>query len=157
MNQYCVVVANGSQAKFFTLENSEFPELESSPTLVEATTITHPDYISIQKYRPFHGQEGLSAGPTTVVSENHIQDRNKKFLKTIAKEADKMNKDFNFSEMVLVSQKRLINDLRLAVTDKVKGVHTQELAKDLSKLGPRELHNYLAKEKLLPIRRNPGH
>ena len=157
MNQYCVVVANGSQAKFFTLENSEFPELESSPTLVEATTITHPDYTAIRKDRPLHGQEASSARPVTAVSDNHIQERNKKFLKTIAKEADKMNKDFNFSEMVLVSQKRLISDLRLAVTDKVKGVHTQELAKDLSKLGPRELHNYLAKEKLLPIRRNPGH
>lgn len=155
MNQYCIVVANGSQARFFTLEDTVYPEIESGPNLVETNTITHPDYESGNHYTPFHGQEAENLLPRQNGSDHHASQHNKQYLKTIAIEADKINRSQPFSELVLVSQKRLIGDLKNAVTNKLKGIHTSELAKDLSKLGPRELHNYLAREKLLPSRRNP--
>jgi hypothetical protein len=35
MSDYCIVIANGVRARFFTLDPVEFPELESGPLLCE--------------------------------------------------------------------------------------------------------------------------
>ena len=51
MNQFCVVVTNGSQARFFTLEDAEFPEYQSSPNLIEATQLYHPDHEPMSQSR----------------------------------------------------------------------------------------------------------
>ena len=44
MNQYCVVVTNGARARFFTLEEPQFPELESGPNLVELKSLQNPQH-----------------------------------------------------------------------------------------------------------------
>ena len=158
MNQYCVIVANGTKTRFFTLEDSEFPEIESSPTLVETNTVVHPDHDAHHAKSPRAEELNVSAkaqkpGYSKAASQAH----DRRYVKNIANEASKLNQAQHISALVLVSQKRMLGDLRSAMKNKLQGVNTLELAKDLSKLSPWELHNYLAKEKLLPERKKPTH
>lgn len=135
---YCVVVANGNQAKFFTLKTADFPEYQPSPNLVETKMLELPE-LPPDNYR----------------QQKKIE-HNKKFANSIAQTAVKLSRTHNISDFVLVSQKRMLGHLRHAV-NKVKGMNTQELAKDLSKLKPQALHDYLAHEKLLPKCVKPQH
>ncbi len=147
--QYCVVVANGNQAKFFTLENAEYPDYQSSPNLIETQLINHPDY------HPNWNSNDSAENSENISSDNSEHDR--RFAANIASEASKFAREHKISDVVLVSQNKMLGHLRQAVQTKLKGVSTQELAKDLSKLSPHELHNYLAREKLIPKRNKPPH
>jgi len=156
MNQYCVVVTNGSKARFFTLQEAEYPEIQSSPNLVEINTLLHPDHEQARKTREY--QRGNTTEIDTPNShEVHHPEFDRQFANTIVTEASLMSQHANRSPILLISKKRMLGHLREAASSKLKGIETHELAKDLSKLSPRELHNYLAKEKLLPERKGPGH
>ena len=43
MSEYCVVVADGTRARFFTLEAAQFPEMESGPNLIEKKDLINPE------------------------------------------------------------------------------------------------------------------
>jgi len=148
--QYCVVVANGNQAKFFTLENADFPDYQTSPNLVETQLINHPQY-----------QPEWQSGETTV-KINHDNraltlEHDRRFASNIAQAASKITRRHKHCDLVLVSQSKMLGHLRHAIHNKLKGVNTQEVAKDLSNLSNQELHNYLAREKLIPKRNKPQH
>ena len=157
MNQYCVVVTNGSKARFFTLQDAEHPEIQSSPNLVETNTLLHPDHEQARKARALHQKANMQEIETPEQPEVHHPEFDRKFASTIVKEASRMSQKANRSPVLLISKKRMLGHLREAADASLKGIETHELAKDLSKLSPRELHNYLAKEKLLPERKRPTH
>lgn len=148
---YCVVVTNSNQAKFFTLETADFPEFQPSPKLVETKKLKHPYHKNNSAVKTLKRQrDALETG-------NHQKiEHDKKFANSIAQAASKLTRTHNISDFVLVSQKRMLGHLRHAV-NKVKGMNTQELAKDLSKLNPQALHAYLAQEKLIPKCNKPQH
>ena len=45
MSHYLIVLVNRSMARFFTLEQVEFPELESSPRLTARTELENKEII----------------------------------------------------------------------------------------------------------------
>jgi len=45
MSDYLIVVVNRAQARFFTLEPVEFPELESGPRLTTHTELENPEIL----------------------------------------------------------------------------------------------------------------
>jgi len=157
MNQYCVVVTNGSKARFFTLQDAEHPEIQSSPNLIETNTLLHPDHEQARKARALHQRTNMMEIEVPDPPEIHHPEFDRQFAYTIVKEASRMSKQSNRSPVLLISKKRMLGHLREAADLNLKGIETHEVAKDLSKLSPRELHNYLAKEKLLPERRGPSH
>ncbi|VAW82108.1 hypothetical protein MNBD_GAMMA12-96 [hydrothermal vent metagenome] len=157
MNQYCVVVTNGSKARFFTLQDAEYPEIQSSPHLVETSTLLHPDHEQARKTRELHHRANLQELEFDNIPETHHPEFDRRFAHTIVKEISRMSIRSNRSPILLISKKRMMGHLREAADTKLKGIETHELAKDLSKLSPRELHNYLAREKLLPARKGPAH
>lgn len=146
--QYCVVVANGNQAKFFTLEEAAQPEYQSSPNLVETQSINHPDY------HPSWSEERMD--DIEIDKHNNVE-HDRRFASDIAQAASQFTRRHHISDVVVVSQSRMLGHLRQALQQKLRGVSTQELVKDLSKLNPHELHSVLAKEKLIPKRKRPQH
>jgi len=50
----------------------------------------------------------------------------------------------------------MLGFLRSAIAPKFGGIRTKELAKDLSKLNPIDLHEHLAREDLIPRRMPPS-
>ncbi len=161
MNQYCVVVANGHKARFFTLEDPDQPEFESGPNLIKHKDLSsetlqqqHQDQWSESKSGGNRGHGGQSHGYDDHRAQ-HDDDVERRFANSIADECKRISHNKR-TNVVLVSQKRMLGHLRNAIDARVHGVHTDELAKDLIKLNPTDLHKYLARVKLIPERRNPA-
>lgn len=163
MAQYCVVVTNGSRARFFTLQAAEFPELESGPNLVE-----HNHLINVERGNGTHElwsetktgrNRAPNGGPAHGYDDHrtrHADEYERRFANDIADECSRLSRSEQASDVVLVSQKRMLGFLRGAMENRVNGVNTHEVAKDLSKLSVQALHAHLARENLLPPRRNPA-
>lgn len=160
MNQYCVIVANGHKACFFTLEEPDAPEVESGPNLIRQKDLKSPE-LNPKNGTPWtesksggnRGHGGQSHGYDDH-RQQHDDDVERRFANSIADECHKITHNKQ-SNVILVSQKRMLGHLRSAIDSRIHGVNTNELAKDLIKLSPLELHQYLAKQKLLPERRTP--
>jgi len=159
MNQYCVVVANGSKARFFTLENPEDPEAQYGPNLIkQADLVQNEAELSDQelwsdsKNGGNRGHGGQSHGYDDH-RDQHRDEADKRFAHTIVNECKRFS--HNNAKIILVSQKRMLGHLRHAMQSDMNGLQPDELAKDLIKLNPLDLHEHLAKEKLIPERRAP--
>lgn len=162
MSHYCVVVTNGTRARFFTLETPEFPELESGPNLVERKLMVNEpletateDLWSERKTGRNRGGTGGAAHGYDDHRSQHEDEFERRFANDIAEECSRLSEANHASDLVLVSQKRMLGFLRQAMQSRCNGVKTAELAKDLSKLNPLQLHEHLANEQLLPRRRGP--
>jgi len=160
MNQYCVVVANGTKARFFTLEAPDRPEVESGPNLIKQKDLTNFEQQGESetlwtetKSGGNRGHGGQSHGYDDHRAR-HEDDVERRFANSIADECKRFSHNKN-SNVVLVSQKRMLGHLRNAIDTRLSGVKTQELAKDLCKLSPQEIHQHLAKEHIIPERRPP--
>ena len=162
MYQYCVVVADGSRARFFTLKDADIPEIQSGPNLVEMMDLSNPEH-SMQGQEMWSdkksGRNRSSASGQSHGYDDHRQQHEeeieKRFASSIANECARLSKESG-ANLILVSPKRMLGHLRSAMETKMSGVSAQELAKDLSKLNTLQLHEHLAKERLIPERKGPG-
>ncbi|NOY66392.1 MAG: host attachment protein [Gammaproteobacteria bacterium] len=161
MNQYCVVVANGKNARFFTLEDSDSPEIESGPNLVKLKELSNPEHSKNQEKQSTdsksggnRGHGGQSHGYDDHRSK-HEDNIERRFANAIADECKRFHQNKN-SHVVLVSQKRMLGHLRSAMESRLGHIKTQELAKDLCKLNAHDIHLHLAKEQIIPRRRPPS-
>lgn len=163
MTQYCVVVANGSRARFFTLKDAEIPEIQSGPNLIETNDLLNPEHEATgsELWSEIKSGRNRSANGNAHGYDDHRSQHEdefeRRFANSIADEISRMSKEIKASNIVLVSQKRMLGFLRGAISPTLNGTTTTELAKDLSKLKPLELHEHLAREKILPQRQAPTH
>ena len=163
MQHNCVVVAGGSRARFFTLEDVEYPDIQSGPNLCEVNGLinveneTHGvDLWSDSKSGRNRGNNGAAHGYDDHRSQ-HKDEFERRFARDVAREASRLLSRNSTRQLVLVAQKRILGFLRNELDALIKaGVDIKELAKDLSKLSPLELHEHLAREQLLPQRRSPA-
>lgn len=166
MNHYSIIVAGGSRARFFTLEAAEFPEMESSPRLVEQKDLINPETKAHDGTLWSETKTGRNrapgGGPAHGYDDHRAQHEDefeRRFARDIAEEATRLVKSNNTRHVILVAQKRMLGFLRGAIDPLLKaGVHIEEFAKDLCKLPPQDLHEHLSRENLLPPRRRhtPG-
>lgn len=162
MQHNCVVVAGGSRARFFTLEDVEFPEMQSGPNLCEINDLISveketagSDLWSDTKSGRNRGGNGAAHGYDDHRSQ-HEDEFERRFARDIARETARLLRENSTKQLVLVAQKRILGFLRNELDSLLKaGVEIRELAKDLSKLSPLELHEHLARERLIPQRRTP--
>ncbi len=164
MQQNCVVVAGGARARFFTLEEVEFPEMQSGPNLCEVNDLINPEkeaaageLWSDSKSGRNRGGSGGGAHGYDDHRTQHEDEFERRFARDIAREAARLIDKSSTRQLVLVAQKRILGFLRNELDALIKaGVEIHELAKDLSKLSPLELHEHLAREHLIPQRRTPA-
>jgi protein required for attachment to host cells len=163
MAQYCVVVTNGAHARFFTLQPAEFPELESGPNLVEHNHLINAERESHNNELWSEAKTGRNRAPNGGPAHGyddhrtrHEDEYERRFANNIAEECSRLSRSQRASDVVLVSQKRMLGFLRGAMETRMNGVNTHEVAKDLSKLSPHDLHAHLARENVLPPRRTPA-
>jgi len=160
MNQYCVVVANGTNARFFSLEDPDIPELQSGPNLVLQSDLNNSELSSHNqelwtdsKSGGNRGHGGKSHGYDDHRSQ-HTDEIEKRFANSIADECNRL-RNGTYTHIVLVSPPRMLGHLRQACDSNIQGVSTSSLAKDLNKMGPIDLHQHLSNNKLIPERRKP--
>lgn len=160
MSDFLVAVVSGTQARFLTLEEAQFPEYESGPNLVE-----HQELLNQAK--EMRGQElwanvktgrnqgaGGQAHGYDDHRQNHLSEFGRRFAHAIATEIVNLTQVHHPQQLLLVAEPQILGVLREALAGVLpKNFNIQELNKDLCKLKPLELHEYLAAKNLLPARK----
>lgn len=160
MNQSVVAVIDGTKARFFTLEAAEFPEYQSSPNLVEQECLTSPAKELQGKELWASTKTGRNRGSTGQAHgyddhrENHINEFERSFAKEIAHKTAELAQSLQAQTVLLVAEPQILGLVREVLSSQIsKHLKITELAKDLCKLKPLELHEYLAHRDLLPPRK----
>ncbi|MFQ5994751.1 MAG: host attachment protein [Acidiferrobacterales bacterium] len=164
MSDYCVVLVNGIQARFLTLEPVDSPATQGGPNLKEREGLInseqngHPGQLwSDVKTGRNRTPGGGQAHGYDDHRAQHVDEFKRRFARNVALAAARLVQHSGAKSVIVAAQKRMLGFLRNEIDPLLKtGVKVHPLAKDLSKLAPRELHQYLAKEKLLPPRKHPA-
>lgn len=164
MSDYCVVVASGAHARFFKLESREIPELECGPKLIECSELYNPEkemagrdiYADPKSGRGRAPHGGPSHGYNDHRSQ-HEDECDRRFACRVLERAKRFAQANKARHVVLVAPARMLGWLRQELDIIRKhGIQVYEFAKDLTKSNPKQIHEYLAQEQLLPRRKNAG-
>lgn len=160
MNRTCIVVADGRIARFYGIEAADSPR--ESTTLVERAQIV--DGVELRDLgRSMTGRvrtetnTNREAGPVHPIGaqrERHRIELERRFGQEVADKAGDLTRDWKEGVVVLVADPRLLGLMRGALRAALsKGVELKELAKDYTHLALPDLHDHLARNGLLPVRR----
>jgi len=158
----CVVVCAGGQARLFTLEPAELPDIESGPNLIprgelqsesagEHSGMLWSEVKTGRNRAPNGGSHGYDDH-----RDRHADEFERRFAREVAAETRRLVDNHAIHEVLLVAHDRCLANLRTAFQGVFpNGTVVREVAKDLTKLRPQELHTRLAREHLLPERSSP--
>ncbi|MEX0732265.1 MAG: host attachment protein [Aquisalimonadaceae bacterium] len=158
MSEYCVVVAEGSRARFFTVEPAEIPELQSGPHLIEHKTMVNPEHkVHTAEIMADRTGSNRSGGGQRHDYDDHREQRDdemeRRFARDIARQLDNMTRGNGTRKVVVCAEKRMLGFLRPTLQGTIpNGVSLREVQKDLAKLSPRQLHDHLARDGYIPRR-----
>ncbi len=160
MNHSVVAVIDGTRARFFTLEPAQLPEYQSGPNLIERQCLSNQS-------KELHGKElwantktGRNRGSGSQGHnyddrrQNHVVEFERSFAKEVVTEIVQLAQTYQSRQVILVAEPQILGLAREALTPLLaKNIKIQELAKDLCKLKPLEIHEYLARKNILPARK----
>ncbi|MDJ0511215.1 MAG: host attachment protein [Crocosphaera sp.] len=159
MNQALVAVMDGTKARFFTLEEAEFPEYQSSPNLVEHQCLTNAAK-EMSGRELWANTKGRNRGSRNQVHgyddhrQNHISEYERHFAKDITQKITELLDQWESHLILLVAEPQMLGFVRESLTPHLpRKIKLEELAKDLCKLKPLEIHEYLAHKQLVPARK----
>ncbi len=162
-NSSCVVVCAGGQARLFTLEPAELPELESGPNLVPRAEVgselvgEHGAALwsDLKTGRNRSSAAGAAHGYDDH-RERHADEYDRRFAQQVAERTLAMARDHHARQVILVAHDQCLGHLRQALHGQFRnGTELVEVNKDLGKLKPQQIHAHLARERLLPERSGP--
>ena len=157
MSKYCVVVADGTRARFFSTGGSE-PESALAKQLTPLSLTEHEDLASTE--HEVRGQDMWTDRTHDIFDdhrEHHEDEFERRFASRIASEAVQFAERQQASHLIVAAESRMLGFLRSAMhTPANASFKLHELNKDYVKLGPAELYEHLAKARLLPGRRPSG-
>lgn len=148
MDKCTVIVIGNDQARFFILEEAEWPEYESGPDLVEQSLlIPHAKNEKSpfwQNIVPKSGQQDSAEN-----TSNYIFD--KKFAQKITGEIISLIRVNQSSRLILVANPKIIVLVRRFFTPTMfNNLQIQELHREIGHLSSLQIHNYLAAKQLIP-------
>ena len=160
MNQAVVAVMDGTKARFFTLEEAEFPEYQSSPNLVEHQCLTNMAKEMSGKELWANTKTGRNRGSRSQGHgyddhrQNHISEYERHFAKDISHKIIELLSQWESHLILLVAEPQMLGFVRESLMPHLpRNIKLEALAKDLCKLKPLELHEYLAHKNLVPARK----
>ncbi len=164
MSDYCVVIASGGRARFFTLETADFPELESGPRLIDRGGLTNPgketperELFADSKTGGGRAPQGGPAHGYDDHREKHEDEMDRRFARSVFERIRRLATGCGARCVVVAAPSRMLGLLRQDLETLVKqGVALHTVAKDMTKFAPELVHQHLAKEGLLPGCRRPG-
>ncbi len=149
MDKCTVIVISNDQARFFILEESEWPEYESGPNLVEQSMLVP---CSVNKQSSLWStiiKKSLS-DEGTQASAGYIFE--KKFAQRITGEIISLIRVNQSSKLILVANPQITVLIRRFFTPTMfENLHIQELHIDIGHLSSLQIHNYLASKQLVPV------
>ena len=158
MSKYCVVVADGARARFFSLEEGGIGD--GGPNLVEHDDLVNPEAESKGKELYSEDKSGRNTAPMGAGAhgyddhrDRHSEEVERRFAKQIAEVAVASANQGQAKQLVMVADKRMMGHLRSALNvPSTAGLKVSEVAKNLTKLNVSELQEHLSKNGMLPAR-----
>jgi len=158
--KYCVVVANGSRARFFSLQQSEIPEIEPGPKLVEFGELSDPE-LKRKAHDLWSERSGKNRSSSSGQShgyddhrDQHAAEIERRFAHSVAERSARFAKREQATTLLVVGSSRQLSVLTDSLGRLLPGnAKIEGYSKDLAKLSATALHDHLAKEGLLPRRR----
>lgn len=157
-----VVVANGSRARFFSVQPADSPSYESSPRMVEHVGLVNPEQEAAGKDLWSDNKSGRNRSSGGGGAHGYDDHRNqhraeyeRRFVQSVAGEAANLARNQGASRLVITADNRMLGMLR-GELQRSNGLDLKEVPKDYSKLSVQELHEQLASLNLVPARRRPG-
>jgi len=172
MHGYCILVAEMARARIFTLEPAEFPEMETSPRLLERRTLANPQHkasegqIWTDTRRGAH-KEHMSTGqkgePTGIPHHNYDEHRennermsNRSFARDVVEDLKRVVGRTPVDHVVVCAEKQMLGYLRPELEQALpRDVQVDVITKDLANLSPHALHMKLAGDGVLPEQKRP--
>ena len=148
MERIVVVAISNSQARFFTLEQAEWPEYESGPHLIEQSNLERSRLKS---------ERGLW---TKITKKQHHNSRalekdsyqfERKFAQEITGEIIHLIRIKQGQKLILIARPPILNLIHKSfIPTLFHNLHIQELPKDIGHFSCSQIHQYLAQKQLLP-------
>ncbi len=160
MSTHCVVICNGSRARFFTLEQAETPG-ESGPNLVERSDLVNAEAMASGKDTWTETKSGRNTAPGAGGAHGYDDHRDqhedefmRRFAGEVSAEAVRLLQSSKAKCLVLAASSRMLgflrNTLEIPATAQVE---VKEVAKDLIKFSVQDIHENLSDAGLLPARK----
>ncbi|MGW8311193.1 MAG: host attachment protein [Thiogranum sp.] len=161
-NTYCIMVADGTRARLFTLDAGITSP--PGPDLVEHEGLANPEHKLAGREKYSTTRTGGSVNPQNGQAHGYDDHRDKeereherRFAHDIAGHAVALAQRQQARQLVIVAEKRMLGHLREALVLPTKsGIELRELAKDLTRLATTELQAHLAEAGLVPARQAPA-
>ena len=140
MLPWYLIVANGSQARFFSIEWSERPEVEGGPRLVEQGELEHAE-AKLKDRDLYSSREGRNSGPAggTMSGYDDHREQNRaehadRFARRIAETAREYVARCQPPIVLLAAKAQALGRLREALGDSLsRNAQVTELPEDLSR------------------------
>jgi protein required for attachment to host cells len=160
---YCIVVADGSRARFFTLEQAGIPELEGGPDLAERRDLVNPEKAQRSRELFSNLKSGRNQAPGNGPGHGyddhrgrHKDEFERRFARRLAAEITTFSRERRVEHLVLVADPRMLGFLRVELGSALPAsLRVMELTRDLSSLSATRIHARLADEGLVPARAAP--
>jgi protein required for attachment to host cells len=154
MSKYTVVVADALRARFFSLQDSMTPEVESSPRLMERECLVNPEKAKTSAQRREKSNNGRVFEDHR---ERHALEGQRHFTGLIIKEALKQTRKVDSHTLVLVAGRKTLGLIRETLSSiKTNGLAIHEWDRDLTSETPQKIQEILAKRKLVPAMKKPA-
>jgi protein required for attachment to host cells len=160
-NSYCIVVADGTRARLFTLDDgvTDAP----GPDLVEQEDLANPEHKLAGRDKYSTTRTGSNLNPQKGPAHGYDDHRDKeereherRFAHDIASRAVALAERQHAGHLVVVAEKRMLGLLReTLVLPPNSRIKLTELAKDLTQLAATPLQAHLADAGLIPARQAP--
>jgi protein required for attachment to host cells len=160
-DSYCIVVADGTRARIFTLDDGATDA--PGPDLVEHEGLANPEHKLAGRDKYSATRTGGNLNPQKGSAHGYDDHRDKeereherRFAQDIASHAVALAQREHSYQLVVVAEKRMLGVLRETLVLPAKsGIELRELAKDLTRLSATELQAHLAEAGLVPARQAP--
>lgn len=164
MGEHCIAVVSEGQARFFTLDPVELPELESGPRLTERGQLWNSERRVPERERYTDSKTGRGRAPRGGASHGYDdhrvrreEDADRRFAREVLEDVRDLAKRHEARCIVIAASARMLGILRQEMDLlQGKGVEVKKLAKDMINFSPEQIHENLAKESVLPARRAPN-
>ena len=164
MGEHCIAIVSEAEAKFYCLEPVQYPELESGPKLCEMAKILNPEKRIPDREIYTDSKTGRGRAPGKGPAhgyddhrEKRDEESSKKFSRTVVEKVKDLALRRDAKIVIIAAQPKMLGMLRQDIHIlRREGINIEEHTKDLTKLSPREIHEHLAREGLVPPLRKPS-
>jgi protein required for attachment to host cells len=161
MNKTCIVVADAGLARFYDLEEAESPSLEAR--LVERAVLTNEVDLKSRGERvtgKVRSETNTDRGsgpvhPMGARRERHRGELERRFGIEIIRQTRDITRGWERGVVVLVAEPQLLGLMREPLRKALhRDLDLKELARDYVHLTPSDLYDHLARNGIVPARRN---